>query len=322
VQSWNVTVEQQVGSAWQAAASYLGSYSDRLWGQVAINPGVFLGLGPCTLQGVTYPSCTAATNLDQRRVLSLENPERSRLLGPVDRFDDLGTQDYRALKLSLRRRAANGVSLSGNYTLSHCVGNTVVNGFPQISNGYRKPDNPSFDRGNCLQNRRQVFTLTTGYQTPQFSQSVLGVLASNWRASGILSMRSGQWLDATTGRDLAGTGIQGNIINQVLDDPYGARTLTNYLNPAAFAYPEAGQLGTMKPRSIEGPGFWTADLALSRLIPVMSDHTLELRLEAFNMFNNINWGLPAVNYDAGTFGQITSMAGDPRIVQFGVKYGF
>ena len=61
VQSWNVTVEQQIGTAWQAAASYLGSYSDRLWGQVAINPGVFLGLGPCTLQGVTYPVCTAET---------------------------------------------------------------------------------------------------------------------------------------------------------------------------------------------------------------------------------------------------------------------
>ena len=322
VQSWNVTVEQQIGSAWQAAASYLGSYSDRLWGQVAINPGVFMGLGPCTLQGVAYPTCTAATNLDQRRVLSLENPERSRLLGPVDRFDDLGTQDYRALKLSLRRRAASGVSLSGNYTLSHCVGNVVVNGFPQISNGYRKPDDPSFDRGNCLQNRRQVFTLTTGYQTPQFSHPVLGIVASHWRASGILSMRSGQWLDATTGRDLAGTGIQGNIINQVLDDPYGARTLANYLNPAAFAYPEPGQLGTMTPRSIEGPGFWTADLALSRLVPAVSDHTLELRIEAFNLFNNINWGLPATNFDAGTFGQITSMAGDPRIVQFGVKYGF
>jgi hypothetical protein len=46
VQSWNVTVEQQIGSAWQAAASYLGSYSDRLWGQVAINPGMFLGTRP------------------------------------------------------------------------------------------------------------------------------------------------------------------------------------------------------------------------------------------------------------------------------------
>ena len=42
----------------------------------------------------------------------------------------------------------------------------------------------------------------------------------------------------------------------------------------------------------------------------------------FNLFNNFNWGNPAVNYDAGTFGQVTSMAGDPRILQFGVKYGF
>ena len=322
VQSWNVTVEQQIGTAWQAAASYLGSYSDRLWGQVAINPGVYLGLGPCTLQGVLYSSCTAAANLDQRRVLSLENPEASKLLGPVDRFDDRGTQDYRGLKLSVRRRAPNGVSLSGNYTLSHCVGNTVVNGFPQISNGYRKPDDPKFDRGNCVQNRRQVFTLTAGYQTPQFNSTALRVLASSWRASGILSMRSGAWLDVTTGRDLAGTGIQGNIVNQVKDDPYGAKTLTNYLNPAAFAYPDAGQLGMMKPRSIEGPGFWTADLALSRLLSVSNRQNLELRVELFNLFNNFNLGNPATNYDAGTFGQITSIAGDPRIVQFGIKYGF
>ena len=47
----------------------------------------------------------------------------------------------------------------------------------------------------------------------------------------------------TTGRDIAGTGIQGNIINQVMDDPYGAKTLTNYLNPAAFAYPDTGSSG-------------------------------------------------------------------------------
>ena len=44
-QSWNVTVEQQLGTNWGVSASYLGSYSDRLWGQVALNPGVFLGLG-------------------------------------------------------------------------------------------------------------------------------------------------------------------------------------------------------------------------------------------------------------------------------------
>ena len=168
---------------------------------------------------MTYPVCTAANNLDQRRVLSLEDPQGSRLLGPVDRFDDLGTQDYAGLKLSVRRRAVDGVTLSGNYTISRCVGNTVVTGFPQISAGYRKPDDPAFDRGNCVQSRRQVFTLTTGYQTPEFSGATMRALASGWRASGILSARSGAWLGVTTGRDVAGTGIQGNVINQVKDDP-------------------------------------------------------------------------------------------------------
>jgi hypothetical protein len=202
------------------------------------------------------------------------------------------------------------------------VGNIVVNGFPQISNGYRKPNDPNFDRGNCIQNRRQVLTLTTGYQTPEFSNRVWRVAASNWRASGILNVRSGPWLDVTTGRDVAGTGIQGNLVNQVNANPYGDKTLTNYLNPAAFAYPDAGTLGMMTPRSIQGPGYWTADLALSRLIARSAQRSLELRLELFNLFNNFNWGTPIVNYDAGNFGQIISTAGDMRILQFGVKYGF
>ena len=55
VQQWNLTIERQLGSLWQAAASYIGTYTDRLWNQVAINPGVFMGLGPCTLQNVFYP---------------------------------------------------------------------------------------------------------------------------------------------------------------------------------------------------------------------------------------------------------------------------
>lgn len=45
-------------------------------------------------------------------------------------------------------------------------------------------------------------------------------------------------------------------------------------------------------------------------------------MEVFNLFNNFNWGDPNTNFGAGTFGRITEMAGDPRIMQFGIKYGF
>ena len=92
VQNWNVTFERQIGSVWRASASYLGSYADRLWGAVQINPGVFMGLGPCTINGVAYPICTTTANLNQRRVLILENPALGQFYGAVDRHSDVGQQ--------------------------------------------------------------------------------------------------------------------------------------------------------------------------------------------------------------------------------------
>jgi hypothetical protein len=321
VQNWNVTVERQIVSDWQASVSYLGSYSDRLWNLVALNPGRYLGSGPCTIAGVAYPVCTTAANLDQRRVLYSQNPTEARLLGPVDRHTSIGTQDYRGLKLSFRRRAGAGVNVAGNYTLSRCYGNVTPTGQPQISSGFLKPEDPDFDRGNCEQNRTHVGNITAGYQTPHVS-GPLGILASSWRVSGIVSARSGSWLTVTTGRDIAGTGISAQRLNQTMDDPYGAKTIGNYLNPSAFAYPSDGTLGDHQINSIEGPGYWTMDLALSRLLPFSDTRNVELRLEAFNLLNNFNWGNPVTVYDQATFGRIQTMAGNPRIMQFAVKVEF
>jgi outer membrane receptor protein involved in Fe transport len=324
VQSWNVTVEQQLGTAWQVSASYLGNYMDRLWGPVQINPGVFLGLGPCTLNGVFYPTCSTTANVEARRVFTLQNPVEGRLMSNVSRYDDVGEQTYKGLKLSFRRRAADGISLAGNYTVSKCMTDTQWTGsFIQFSSGYTNPDNPAYDRGNCSQNQRQIANLTVGYQTPELGNAVLRVLASDWRVSGIVNARTGSWLTVTTGRDPVFSGIPGQRVDQVNDDPYSSeKTLASYLNPAAFAYPAPGMLGNEPNRGIEGPGFWTVDMSLARLLPFGNTRTLELRVEAFNLLNNFNWGNPGTNLDAGTFGRITSQAGSSRIMQFAVKYGF
>ena len=323
VQSWNVTIERQLGAVWQVSASYLGNYADRLWGQVHMNPGTFMGLGPCTIHGQSFPSCTVTGNVDRRRTLYLENQAAGQWLGPIVRYADVGTQNYRGLKLSFRRRDANGLSLSGNYTISRCEADTEVSGsFGQFANGYLDPNNPSFDKGNCSQSRTHIGNLTVGVQTPRFENMALRAVASDWRVSGIVSATSGSWLTVTTGRDIAGTGIAAQRVNQVLDNPYGDKSLNNYLNPQAFAYPAAGTLGDHRNFSIEGPGFWTVNLALSRMVSFATQRTLELRLEVFNLLNNFNWGNPATNLDAGTFGRITTQTGEPRIMQFGIKYGF
>jgi hypothetical protein len=334
VQSWNVTIERQIGTEWGAAISYLGTYSDHLWNQVALNPGVFLGLGPCTLNGVLAPVCTTNANLNQRRVLSLsnENPAAAALIGNLDLHTDIGSQTYRGLKLSVRRRAVTGLDLNGNYTWSRCYGDNTTGGFPQLASGYTNPDDPAFDRGYCDQDRAHLAVFTAGFQTPDFASAPLRLFASDWRVSGIVSARSGSPLTVTAGRDNAFTGIQQQRVEQVLDNPYGEKTTSNYLNAAAFAQPAPGTYGDHRRNSVRGPGYWAVDMALSRLVPFGGGQTIELRLESFNLFNNFNWGNPGttsanpiatmVNYTAGNFGRITSIVGTPRIMQFGVKYGF
>ena len=334
VQQWNVTIERQLGGAWQVAATYLGSYTDRLWNQVAINPGVFLGLGPCTLDGVFYPTCTTNANLNQRRAFSLsnENPEAARLIGNLDVHDDVGTQAYRGLKLSFQRRGT-ALTLNGNYTLSRCYGHPSfqTGGFPQIANGYTNPADPDFDRGLCDQDRTHIGVLSVGVLTPQFSSGATRAALSDWRIGAILSARSGQVVNVIAGQDRAFSGIQNQRVDQVLDNPYGDRkTPETWLNPAAFAQPAPGTFGNFERNSVRAPSFWAVDMAVSRLVPLGADRTLELRVEAFNLFNTFNWGPPTLmnadrthhNFNSGAFGRITSMSGTPRVMQFGVKYGF
>jgi hypothetical protein len=151
LQQWNVTLERQLGASWGVSAAYLGSYADRLWAQTALNPGVFLGVGPCTLNTSTgprtFPVCSTNANLNQRRKLSLQDPIKAAKIGALDLNSDVGWQKYRGLKLSARHRTATGVSLNTSYTLSKCEGTDTATAFNQISAGYTNPDDPDFDAG-------------------------------------------------------------------------------------------------------------------------------------------------------------------------------
>ena len=88
VQSWNITVEQQLWQNWSVTANYLGRYSDHLWAEVGLNPGVFLGLGPCTINGASFAVCSTNANLNQRRTAEPREPgvgRHARLHRPAQR---------------------------------------------------------------------------------------------------------------------------------------------------------------------------------------------------------------------------------------------
>ena len=116
----------------------------------------------------------------------------------------------------------------------------------------------------------------------------------------------------------------GHRVDQLSDDVYGAKTLDAYLNRAAFANPGPGGFGNHLKGSIQGPGYRSVDVAASRLFPLGAAHTIEVRVEAFNLFNTFNWGDPETRLRSANFGKITeeNENGAPRIMQFGIKYGF
>jgi len=325
VQQWNATVERQLGSAWSISATYLGSYSDRFLGSVEQNPGVYLGQGPCALNGVSYPACTVAGNLNERRVLSLENYREGQFVSTLALMTDVTTMDYRGLKLAFQRRTATGIRLNGNWTWGRCMGGRVArggagDGDPGGGGDYQNPADIDYDRGHCDYDQTHLTNFTLGYQTPEFAGTAMRALASNWQLSGIVSTRSGSWLTVTTGV----TGFNGlaDRVDQVSDDVYGAKTINSYLNRAAFANPAPGTFGNHKRNSIKGPGSWKADIALSRLFSFATTRQLEVRIEAFNLFNTVNWGNPILTLSSGNFGRIQSISGDHSILQFGIKYGF
>ena len=52
---------------------------------------------------------------------------------------------------------------------------------------------------------------------------------------------------------------------------------------------------------------------------VLQVASLDVRVEAFNLFNRTIWGAPEQNFNNANFGQSTSQANAPRQMQFGVK---
>jgi hypothetical protein len=200
-QSWNVTIERQFGSDWGASASYLGSYADRLWGLITQNPGVYMGQGPCTIAGVTYPVCTVNGNVNQRRKLFLENPAEGQFVANLDELFASGSNSYRGLKLSFQRRSTAGLSLNGNYTLSRCFGLDWAN-TGGTSGGYENPDDPDADRGHCDADRTHIANFTAGILTPHVDNAALNALVSNWRLSGILKRAIGKLAHSRDGRQL------------------------------------------------------------------------------------------------------------------------
>lgn len=304
LQQWNLSVQRQLGD-WLVAATYLGNRSKHLWRATELNPAVF---GPGATTG----------NTAARRVLTLQNPTEGRFYGTIGQLDDTGKAAYNALFLQVQRRLKGGLSALTNWTLSKCMSDpatTEITG-PTIVN----PANPDLDYGPCASDRRHVVNVSLSWTSPRFN-GALGKALGNWQISPLVRFQTGNRATVTTGVDNALTGMGGQRAVQILDNVYGDGTPGNYLNRAAFTSPTTGTYSTLAPFTIVNPSLLQNDISVSRTFTVQKTKSVQFRWEVFNVLNHVNFNAPVTALNNANFGKILT-AGDPRIMQFALKFNF
>jgi hypothetical protein len=342
VAQWNATYQRQFAGSWVASISYLGNKTTHLWIAHETDPAEFLGLGTCTINGVTYNPCSSTKNTNQRRLLYQSNPALGQYYASIDTMDDGAVARYQGLILSLTHRIGQHFTGVANFTDSYCLSDYDF-GAALAGSTNSQPFNRHADWGPCISDTRSNFNLSLVAQSPWKSDNVwVNRLVKDWELAPLFQARSGQPLNVTTGTDNSLTGLGNDRPDQVLSDPYALSSAcktapcVQYLNPAAFVPNPTGTYGDVGRNALRGPGYFGFDLALTRTFQINERFALQARAEAFNILNYVNFvgaivpaGQPAgatygtlsTGLNASTFGQITG-AFDPRILQFAMKLKF
>jgi hypothetical protein len=351
VHQWNFGIQRQIATDWLVSASYIGNHVNHIYGARELNPGVFIpgagnanGLCTASIDGQTVSvrvnpgaACSTPANLLSRRVLSLLDADGSRQAAKyayMAAWDDTGTRSYNGLLLSMNKRLSGSFAATANYTWSHCIGHPANNLLQATAGGqvFNDSNNKDRDRGNCgAQDIRHNLNATGIIRIPQFSRPWVQRLAGNWRLSGIFKVRSGDHLQPIVSADRSLTGSnpgqqRADVLspdyygNKCRSDLRSANPTCRWLNANAFGTPALGTLGTAGPGILVGPGEWTLDAGLTRTFEAGETQRVEFRAEANNVLNHTNLNNPSTTLGAN-FGRITS-AGEPRIMQFGLKYIF
>jgi hypothetical protein len=107
-----------------------------------------------------------------------------------------------------------------------------------------------------------------------------------------------------------------------IGDGNGAKTVDAWFDKTAFQAVPSGTFGNSGRNILRGPGLVNVDTALQRRFAISGRPAVELRWEVFNLFDTVQFGLPDSNISASTFGTIQRLAGDPRVMQFALRFVF
>ena len=258
--------------------------------------------------------------------------------------DTIANSNYNALEMMLQKRFSRGLQFQAAYTLSNSIDDGST--FEETLN----PFNFRGSRGLSLFNSKQRFVVSYDYELPVRKYSgMAGRVLDDWEVSGITQFQSGFPIRLNTEDDtelidslfFLGTEAPSLVAPFQKLDPrktytsLGLTTPGYWFNPNDFATaatpnatnsptPPLGSFNNGTQRTICcGPGLIDWDFSVHKKIVLTENKYLQFRAEIFNVFNHTNYSNPDGGFSDGTsaFGKITT-AGDPRLLQFALKFFF
>jgi len=227
-----------------------------------------------------------------------------------------------------------------SYTYSHSIddGSSYESASGQQTGTRGINPFPAYNKlnwGDSQFDARQRFVASYRYEIPVphalSSGPALSRVFKGWEISGITTLQTGFPVTLYSSLYQSGTcwaytyyGCADNpnqVAPVVTQDP---RSTTDhlYFNTSAFAAETVGTFGNTGRDTLHGPGVNRTDLTLAKSIAVTETTRFQLRLDAQNAFNHVNFNLPNSNFNSSHFGWITGDALGPRLVQLGLKFYF
>jgi hypothetical protein len=241
----------------------------------------------------------------------------------------IGNSNYNALEVNLRYTLGSRATVLAGYTYSKSIDDASNLGEDV------NPFNMRLSRAISSWDMTHNFVATYTWNLPFERIFRLNRLTRGWSVSGATRFSTGLPVTLYDNSDRSLLGTLGNgVNNQLIDvpqvlpgplmihtDPRDGRPVFN----TAVLVPETpGQLGDAGRRIFHGPGFENFDVQLSKTVALGESRFLDLRVEAFNVFNHAQfYGAAAVDGEVNdpNFGRVVSAAA-PRLLQLAAKFRF
>jgi outer membrane receptor protein involved in Fe transport len=339
LQNWNFSIQQSYGSDLLFTVAYAANKGTKLPYNAPINVNSLTTAqfeeGAVNTQLVPNPFYGVITN--QSSILSQPTVTRGQLLQPYPQyttmnavFATLGNSMYNSFQATVEKRLSKGFSVLGAFTIAKLIDDTSASSAGAVISTIQDPTNLRSERSLDPQDISKRLVVSGVWALPfgrggMFFTDVNGVgnaFIGGWHLNGILSFESGLPLVMTS---IGQAGLRPNVVKPTkpLSGPVVPR-LNKYFDTSEYAVPAAFTYGSSPPTApnLRGPGMANYDLSLFKNFPIVERLQGELRVEAFNAFNRVQFGQPGTQAGTTSFGVISTQANQPRQLQAAFKLLF